>query len=586
MTTPNVWAPLAESVLLLAEQHQWAMRKISSGWWELDEPQLPPGTDYWFVVDGGEPTPDPRSPWQPEGVHGPSRTVDHAAFAWSDAGWRAPPFGSAVVYELHVGTFTPGGTFDGVLSKLDHLLDLGVTHVELMPVNQFPGRRGWGYDGVGLFAPQNCYGGPDGLKRLVDGCHARGLAVLLDVVYNHLGPDGNYLGRLGPYFTEAYGTPWGPALNLDQAYSGEVRRFIIDNAHLWLRDYHFDGLRLDAVHAFFDRSALHLLEQLTEETAALEVELGRPLTLIAESDLNDPRIVRGRDAGGYGLHAQWSDDFHHALHALVTGEQAGYYEDFGRLEHVARALRHGYVYTGQYSTHRKRPHGRVPAGIPPKQLLGYLQTHDQVGNRAQGDRITHLAPANRVQVAVALVLCAPFVPMLFQGEEWGASTPFCYFTDHENPELGKAVSVGRRSEFAAFGWSPDEVPDPQDAKTFLRSRLAWDELDQPEHRQTYDWYRSLLRLRRSRPEILGPPTAVRYDESSGWLRVERPKTWVVANFGEQTHACSVPAEASLLLASSRAVRLDRGQLTVPVDAVAIVALDQRARSSNAIAKKS
>jgi maltooligosyltrehalose trehalohydrolase len=573
VTNPKVWAPLAESVLLLVQQRQRAMRKTDSDWWVLDEPAFPSGTDYWFVVDESPPTPDPRSPWQPQGVHGPSRTVDHAAFAWSDEGWCPPPLGSGVVYELHVGTFTEAGTFDGVLTKLDHLLDLGITHVELMPVNQFPGRRGWGYDGVGLFAPQNCYGGPDGLKRLVDGCHARGLAVLLDVVYNHLGPDGNYLGRFGPYFTEAYGTPWGPALNLDQAHSDEVRRFVIDNAHMWLRDYHFDGLRLDAVHAFFDRSALHLLEQLAEETAALEGTLGRPLALIAESDLNDPRIVRRRDAGGYGLDAQWSDDFHHALHALVTGEQAGYYEDFGRLEHVARALRDGYVYTGQYSTHRKRPHGRALAGIPPSRLLGYLQTHDQVGNRAQGDRITHLAPFGRVQVAVALVLCSPFVPMLFAGEEWGASTPFCYFTDHEDPALGRAVSVGRRSEFAAFGWKPEEVPDPQDVETFLRSRLAWDELRQGDHQQMFEWYQSLLRLRRSHPDLLRPPTAVGCDDAAGWLRVERCETWVVANFGQAAHACAVPAEASLLLASSDQARLDHGQLTVPVDAVAIVTLE-------------
>jgi maltooligosyltrehalose trehalohydrolase len=576
VNNPRVWAPEARSVKLVVRTHRFAMQATPGGWWVLDQPQLPVGTDYRFEVDDGPPTPDPRSAFQPFGVHGPSRTVDHAAFDWTDRGWRAPPLASAVVYELHVGTFTPEGTFQGVQSRLAYLAKLGVTHVELMPVNEYPGSRGWGYDGVDLYAPHHAYGGPAGLKRLVDACHAQGLAVLLDVVYNHLGPDGNYLERYGPYFTEAYQTPWGKALNLDQAHSDEVRRFICDNALMWLRDYHFDGLRLDAVHALLDRSARHLLEQLGEEVLSLEGELGRPLTLIAESDLNDPRVVRPREVGGYGMHAQWSDDLHHALHARITGERAGYYVDFGRLEHIARALRDGYVYSGQYSEHRQRRHGRSAATVPKRRFLGYLQTHDQVGNRAQGDRIGHLAPPARVRVAAALALLSPFVPLLFQGEEWNASTAFCYFTDHQDPELGHRVSVGRRSEFSAFGWLPEEVPDPQDPETFQRSRLNWDEADSGEHGAMLDWYRALLRLRRDYPDLTREAQEVRFDEAAGWLVLKRAGSLVAANLGEAQQRLPLPAGATLLLGSGAQVRIAGDELWLPVDSVAVVALERTA----------
>ena len=379
------------------------------------------------------------------------------------------------IYELHVGTFSPEGTFDGAAARLDHLVDLGVDVVELLPVAQFPGRHGWGYDGVDLYAPHDPYGGPDGLKRLVDACHARGLAVVIDVVYNHLGPAGNYLAEFGPYFTDRYTTPWGTAVNLDGPDSDPVRDFVVGNALMWVRDYHADGLRLDAIHAIVDTSAVHILEELRAQVEALAAELGRQVFLIAESDLNDPKIVHRPELGGYGIDAQWSDDFHHALHAVLTGERTGYYADFGSLDHLAKSLRQAYVYDGGYSPHRRRRHGRSPAGLPPTRFLGYLQNHDQVGNRATGERSSMLLSTGLLKVAAAIVLLGPFVPMLFQGEEWAASTPFLYFTDHDDPELGEAVSEGRRREFAAFGWSPEQVPDPQAPETFEASVLRWDE---------------------------------------------------------------------------------------------------------------
>jgi maltooligosyltrehalose trehalohydrolase len=458
----KVWAPVARNVEMEALGGRHAMTRDEHGFWRTDL-RLAAGTDYWFRVDGRDPRPDPRSPWQPAGVHGRSRTVDHGAFAWTDAAWQPPALESGVVYEMHVGTFTAEGTFDAAIARLDHVADLGVTHVEIMPVAEFDGARGWGYDGVDLFAPKHSYGGPDGLKRLVDACHARGLAVILDVVYNHLGPAGNYLEEFGPYFTDRYATPWGKAVNLDDAGSDEVRRFILDNALSWLRDYHFDGLRLDAVHALLDRSAVHLLEQLAGEVARLGETLGRRLVVIAESDLNDPRIVRRPSEGGYGMDAQWSDDYHHALHAAVTGEAKGYYNGFGSLRQVAKALTDGFVFDGQYAPSRGRRHGRPLGNVSGHRLLAYVQTHDQVGNRAKGERWSHLASEGAVHAAAALTLTAPYVPLLFQGEEWATAAPFQYFTDH-GPELGRAVTEGRQREFADFGWDPGDVPDPHDRR--------------------------------------------------------------------------------------------------------------------------
>src|SRR5581483_2227531 len=447
MSGLRVWAPRAGAVELECAGRRRAMVAEQDGWWSAGAATPAPGVDYAFLLDGEGPLPDPRSPCQPAGVHGPSRAVDHAAFPWVHRALRAPPLAGAVIYELHVGTFSPGGTFDSAIQYLDRLVDLGVTHVELMPVAEFPGTRGWGYDGVDLYAAHHAYGGPDGLKRLVDACHGRGLAVLLDVVYNHLGPSGNYLARYGPYFTDRHRTPWGDAVNYDDAGSNEVRRFVVDNALMWLRDYRIDGLRLDAVHAIYDSSATHVLEELQKEVDALSAREQRPLVLIAESDLNDPRLVRAREAGGYGLAAQWSDDFHHAVHALLTGERQGYYEDFGRMADLAAALERAFVYAGRRSAHRGRRHGRTPIGIPAQRFVAFAHNHDQIGNRAQGDRLSHLAGTRRAMIAAALVLTSPFVPLLFQGEEWGASTPFLYFTDHDDPDLARAVSEGRRREF-------------------------------------------------------------------------------------------------------------------------------------------
>jgi maltooligosyltrehalose trehalohydrolase len=521
----RVWAPAAKTVdLVLADQHVPMEKAEQRGWWTADR-ELLSGTRYAFSVDGGDPRPDPRSLSQPDGVHGPSAVVDHGTFAWSDAGWSPPPLREALIYELHVGTFSDEATFAGVTDRLDHLVALGVTHVELMPVAEFPGSRGWGYDGVDLYAPHRAYGGPDGLKALVDACHSRGLAVLLDVVYNHLGPAGNYLGQFGPYFTDRYATPWGAAVNLDDRGSDEVRAFLIDNALMWLCDYHVDGLRLDAVHAILDTSATHLLEEMRAAAPGDKV-------LIAESDLNDPRVVKDVEAGGYGIDAQWSDDFHHAVHAVLTGERDGYYADFGSLAQLAKALRQSYVYDGCYSEARGRRHGRTPTGLPPERFLAYAQTHDQVGNRAQGDRLSLLVGEARLRMAAALVLCAPFVPMLFQGEEWGASTPFQYFTDHEDPELGQAVSEGRRNEFSAFGWSPDEVPDPQEPATFERSKLDWAELGKEPHAGLLGWHRRLIALRREN-RLWEGGVEVHTDEEAGWLVLDRGLVVVALNVGDE-----------------------------------------------------
>jgi maltooligosyltrehalose trehalohydrolase len=552
----RVWAPRARRVELelsgeTAEQS--LLRPLEpepGGYHRLAEPPLAAGTRYRLRLDGGPSLPDPRSEYQPLGVHGPSQVIDQEAFGWTDQSFVPVPLGQAVLYEAHVGTFTPEGTFRAALGRLDHLVELGVTHLELMPVAAFPGERGWGYDGVALFAPHRAYGTPDDLKALVDGCHARGLGVILDVVYNHLGPDGNYLGQFGPYFTHEYATPWGAAVNLDRAGSDGVRRFFCDNALYWLECFHFDGLRLDAVHAFLDRSALPFLEQLAREVGALAQRLGRAKLLIGESDSNDPRLIRELGAAGLGLDAQWSDDFHHSLHCVLTGERNGYYADFGRIQDLACALSDGFVYTGQYSEFRARSHGRPLAGVPPQRLLGYLQNHDQVGNRASGDRIGQRLSVEQLELGAALVLTAAFVPMLFQGEEWNASTPFQYFTDHQDAALGAAVSAGRLREFVALGEAPDAVPDPQAPATFAASKLDWAELAAPARRRVLEWYRSLLRLRRSEPELTQPELPeVEADANERWLRLRRGRLLMLANLSAVPRALPVPAGVALLLAS-------------------------------------
>jgi maltooligosyltrehalose trehalohydrolase len=577
MSTLRVWAPRAAAVDLQTGSQRLPMRPEESGWWSIATELAMPGVDYAFVLNGGQPLPDPRSPSQPHGVHGPSRIVDHGSFQWHDVDWNPPPLCSAIVYELHIGTFTPAGSFDAAIERLPHLGELGITHVELMPVAEFSGDRGWGYDGVDLFAPHHVYGGPDGLKRLVDACHGRGLAVILDVVYNHFGPSGNYLAQFGPYQTDHYRTPWGDAVNFDQPGSDEVRRFLCDNALMWLRDYHFDGLRLDAIHAIVDTSAIHFLEQLAAEVAALQARLGRSLTLIAESNLNDPRIVRAVEAGGYGLDAQWSDDFHHALHTVLTGERSGYYVDFGSLAHLAKAIRNAYVYDGCYSAYRGRRHGRSPAAVSGHRFLGYAQTHDQVGNRAKGERTSMLMSVDRLKMAAALVMTAPFVPMLFQGEEWAASTPFLYFSGHPEPQLGRAVSEGRKREFSSFGWNPEEIPDPQALETFIRSKLNWGELAREPHEDLLRWHRELIRLRKQSPELTNgrlEQVVVKFDEDAGWLTMARGSIVVTVNFARaaQSVPLPIPQSCQLLMASCPGVLIDAGSVKMPAESVAIVRL--------------
>ena len=569
MTVFSVWAPLAGQVEVEVAGRRHPMEPGDRpGWWRAAA-EAPPGTDYAFRLDGGEPLADPRSARQPYGPAGPSRTYSQAAFEWTDTRWRGAPLPGAVIYELHVGTFTPDGTLDAAIGRLDYLAGLGVTTVELMPLAAFPGQHGWGYDGIGLWAVHEPYGGPDALKRFADACHRRGLAVFLDVVYNHVGP-GNRLADFGPYFTAAHMTPWGPAVNLDQAGSDEVRAFIVGNALMWLRDYHIDGLRLDAVHALEDRRALHVLEELAIHVDALAAAAGRPLVLVAESDLNNPRLITSREDGGYGLTAQWNDDFHHAVHSLVTGERQGYYGDFGTVGAVAKTLARAYFHDGTWSSFRGRSHGR-PVDVlrlPAYRFVCFDQDHDQIGNRATGDRIAatlagHPHREGLLRVAAGLVLTAPFTPMLFMGEEWGADTPWQFFTDHTDPGLARAVSEGRKAEFAGHGWGPAEVPDPQDKETFLRSKLDWDQPGREPYRSRLDWYRTLLALRRSRPELTDPrldQVRVDYDEDARWLLVTRGPLRIAANLGtaaaripltgEAAAPVGAPSASPALLASS------------------------------------
>ena len=567
---PSVWAPLPGRVELFAAGARHPMQRNESGWWTAVV-ELPPGTEYGFVLDGGPPIPGPRSPWQPDGVNGLSRTIDHAAFEWRDAGFSARALADAVIYELHVGTFTPAGTFDAAIDRLAELAELGVTHLELMPVAEFSGDRGWGYDGVHLYAPHHAYGGPEGLKRLVDAAHRNGLAVLLDVVYNHLGPEGNHLSSYGPYFTSKYATPWGDAVNFDDAGSHEVRRFVVDNALMWMRDYHVDGLRLDAVHAIYDQSAVHILEEMALATRELEAEVGRRLVLVAESDRNDPRLVWSFEEGGYGLDAVWADDVHHAMHVALTGEEAGYYADFADADAMARAMTDPFVYAGHYSAVRDRLHGRPAGSLPGDRFVVALQNHDQVGNRARGERLAHLVSPGRVRIGSALLLTMPYVPLVFAGAEWAASSPFRYFTGHTSRELAEAVSAGRRAEFAGFGWQAEEVPDPQDPATFEVSKLDWGERSREPHAGMLAWYRSLIALRAATPALRDADrtgVTVRHDAGAGWIVVERGPIRVAANLGAEPVAVAV--DGDVLLAWPPEIEASDGIVELPPDAVAIL----------------
>ena len=493
----SVWAPGREhlSLHILGNHDQVApMEKDEQGYHHAVVRNLAAGDRYLYRLDDSHERPDPASRFQPDGVHEPSALVDLNAFRWTDSHWKGRSLETTIFYELHVGTHTREGTFEALIERLPELVDLGVTTIELMPVAQFPGSRNWGYDGVYLFAPQNSYGGPHALQKLVDAVHAHGLAMALDVVYNHLGPEGNYMGEYGPYFTEKYHTPWGQAVNFDDAQSGPVRRFFIQNALYWLREYHFDALRLDAIHGIFDFSAHHILAELQEAVSALAKQLGRQIHLIAESDLNDARILLPREKGGYDLPAQWSDDFHHALHALLTEEQNGYYADFGRVHHLAKVIGDGWYYRGQFSKYRQRRHGNSARGIPRSQFVVFSQNHDQVGNRALGERLSRLVSFEGQKLAAGVTLLSPFVPLLFMGEEYGETSPFLYFTSHGDKDLIEAVRRGRRQEFARFGWQHD-IPDPQDPATFEASKLKYELQQQEPHRTLRAFYKELTRLR-------------------------------------------------------------------------------------------
>jgi maltooligosyltrehalose trehalohydrolase len=554
------------------------MTRDDGGWWRVDVPSIGHGDDYAFVLeDATDGVPDPRSRWQPHGVHGPSRVYDHDRFSWTDNGWRGVALPGSVFYELHVGTFTPLGTLDAVIDRLDHLVDLGVDIVELMPVAAFPGAHGWGYDGVALSAVHEPYGGPDALKRLVDACHQRGLGVALDVVYNHLGPSGNYLSSFGPYFTQRHHTPWGAAVNLDDEGAREVRRWIIDNALMWLSDFHVDALRLDAVHALVDDSDVHLLSALSREVEVLATQVHRPLSLVAESDLNEPVLVLPRECGGRGMTAQWSDDFHHALHTLLTGESQGYYADFAldSFDALRATLTGAFFHAGTWSSFRGTLHGAPvdTATTLGHRFLGYLQDHDQVGNRATGDRITATVGPGLAKVGAALVLTSPFTPMLFMGEEWAASTPWQFFTDHQEPDLAEAVRVGRRREFAEHGWSESDVPDPQDVATFERSRLDWSELDRAPHAEILEWHRQLIALRRSEPALRDPrleEVAVVTDPSERWVVVRRRGLHVVANLAAGPRTVALGRRVLDVVIASADVTVADRTVTLAAESVAVV----------------
>jgi maltooligosyltrehalose trehalohydrolase len=595
------WAPVAAGGWVdEAARRREPMEPTGEGWWRWRGEGGAPTIDYAFVLDGEEPPlPDPRSGWQPYGVHGPSRTVDTAALPWTDAGWRGPRAGAgvlgSVVYELHVGTFTPQGTFDAAVGRLDHLVALGVDVVEVMPVAAFPTDRGWGYDGVGLYAVQDSYGGPEGFARLVDACHSRGLGVALDVVHNHLGASGNYLARFAPYFTEAHETPWGPAVNLDHPGSEVVRSFLVESTLRWFRDFHVDALRLDAVHELKDDSARHYLAELSDAVAALGGALGRPCDLVAESDLNDTTMVTPTGEGGRGMTAQWDDDVHHALHVALTGEVQGYYADFaghcpampdgGALAVLAKVLTHGFLHDGGWSRFRDAPWGRPVdvEALDARRLLGYLQTHDQVGNRAMGERISALVADPGLQAAgAALHLLGPTTPMLFMGEEWAASTPWQFFTSFAEDWLADAVRDGRRAEFGSHGWAAEEVPDPQDPTTRDRSVLDWSEVGHDGHARMLRWYSACTALRR---ELLPPgPTrladsAAAFDEDERWFVLTRrpgggAPAAVVANLAAEERRVPVDGAREVLLEWAPGTALEGSRVRLPARSVAVLALSE------------
>ena len=540
-----LWAPQAHVVklhILRGSGELLSMEPLAGGYHRAMVDTLELGAEYFYQLNGERDLPDPASRFQAQGVHGPSGTVDLNAFLWTDHDWKGIALERSVIYELHVGTYTREGTFDAVISHLLELAALGVTTIELMPVAQFPGARNWGYDGVYLFAPQNSYGGPESLQRLVNAAHEQGLSVVLDVVYNHLGPEGNYLNAFGPYFTDRYRTPWGQAINFDDAGSDEVRRFFIDNALYWLEDYHFDALRLDAIHGIFDFSGRHFLEELKSAVVGLSERLSRPLCLIAESDLNDSRILHDPEQGGYGIDAQWSDDFHHSVHTLLTEENTGYYSDFDGMTPLVSTLRDGWYYQGQHSQFRRRRHGNSPRGLAPAKFVVCSQNHDQVGNRAAGERLSSLTSFEGLKLAAGITVLSPFVPMLFMGEEYGETGPFQYFTSHGDREVVEAVRRGRREEFAAFGWE-NSVPDPQDEETFSRSRLDHSLKEKEPHRTLLRFYQRLIYIRQE--QGLGTPASYSVRDLGGCAlllmrQTDSRQLALICNFAEFPVTLNLP----------------------------------------------
>ncbi len=549
-TSFTVWSPECKTMEVEVGAKRVPLEKDERGYWRASVGSAGPATNYRYRINGRQPRPDPASRSQPHGVHGPSAVLE-TNFEWSDDNWRGMALADMVIYELHVGTFTSEGTFEGVASRLDHFSDMGINAMELMPVAQFPGDRNWGYDGVFPFAVQNSYGGAAGLKRLVNLAHQSGIAVILDVVYNHLGPEGNYLEEFGPYFTGRYSTFWGRAINFDDAYCDAVRHFYWQNAQMWLEEFHVDGLRLDAVHAIWDSSARHFIEGLAERVKEIQARTGKHKVLIAEFDLNNPRYISSFERGGYGLDGQWTDEFHHALHGLVTGERQGYYEDFGGVRHLRKSLRDSYVYTGEYSRHRKRSFGASPSENPYSQFVVFSQNHDQVGNRPFGDRLAASLSFEALKLVAATCVLSPHIPMLFMGEEYGELNPFQYFTSHSDPELVKNIREGRRSEFSYFDWTED-VPDPQASTTFEQSRLSWSAAQDPRAATLLSYYKSLINLRKSRAALRAPErrTLTLYGDDDDKLicydRVaDNERLFIALNFSDQNRSIASPSNARL-----------------------------------------
>ncbi|MFL5809042.1 MAG: malto-oligosyltrehalose trehalohydrolase [Flavisolibacter sp.] len=533
-----VWSPEAKSVEISFDNKKLSLKKTDEGYWEVLSTDIRPGTLYKFVIDGRNEFPDPASLSQPDGVHGCSEAIDLKEFTWTDETFEPVPQEDYILYELHTGTFTNEGSFEGIETKLDHLKELGVNAIEIMPVAQFPGDRNWGYDGVFPYAVQNSYGGANGLRKLVTACHAKGIAVVLDVVYNHLGPEGNYLGAYGPYFTEKYKTPWGPAVNFDDAWCDGVRRFFIENALMWFRDFHIDALRLDAVHAIKDFSAVHILREIKQHVDELMHKTGRKHYLVVELDLNDNRFINSADREGYGMDAQWIDEFHHALRVSAGGDNTGYYADFNGINHLSKAYRDAYVYDGQWSEHRKKKFG-IKASNPGKQFIVFSQNHDQVGNRMLGERTSQLASFEMQKLLAAAVMISPYLPMLFMGEEWAEPHPFLYFVSHTDPELAEAVRNGRKAEFAAFH-AEGEAPDPVDEKTFQQSKLQWQLMRDGLHKTMFNYYKGMIALRKTHPalrELNRQNISTETDSYKNILIVERwtkdQKLFCILNFSRK-----------------------------------------------------